>query len=207
MWCSTSHVPIHIENEWSYQLINIYQHYGIWDEHIWCSMNDLSYLVNHNVLSSFIDPYTPWKRMIIAVVHFLSIACYIRLCPVCLYEWSRLSCQSYASWPILHVNTPGSTFINDMLHQMYVFDACVKDATCLFSLPPMSLYNLKTNDLNKWPAFTNSMLYVMHIVGVCISDLTSIVFHRCVILLHMSLYTLETNDLTYWSTFINIMVY
>ena len=41
--------------------------------------------------------------MIIAAVQFLSIVCYIRLCAVCLYEWSRLSCQSYASWPILHV--------------------------------------------------------------------------------------------------------
>ena len=103
MWCSTSHVSIHIENEWSYLLINIYQHYGIWDEHIWCFMNDLNILVNHNVLSYFIYPYTPWKRMIIAVVELLSIVSYIRLCAVCLYEWSRLSCQSYASWPISHV--------------------------------------------------------------------------------------------------------
>ena len=93
---------------------------SLWDEHIWCSMNDLSYFVNHNVLSSFIYPYTPWKRMIIAVVQFLSIVCYIRLCPVCLYEWSRLSCQSYASWPILHVNTPGSTFINFEILPMWV---------------------------------------------------------------------------------------
>ena len=72
MCCSTSHVFIHIENEWSDLLINIYQHYGIWDEHIWCFMNDLNILVNHNVLSYFIYPYTPWKRMIIAV---LSIIC------------------------------------------------------------------------------------------------------------------------------------
>ena len=185
MCCSTSHVSIHIENEWSDLLINIYQHYGIWDEHIWCFMNDLNILVNHNVLSYFIHPYTPWQRMIMAV---LSIICVL----------TDFTCHTQYTW------------FN--LYQRYVTSDVCMYLMLVWKMLPVFLAYLPCPYTN-WKRMilpSDQLLptvYVMHILGVCITDLTSIVFHRCVILLHMSLYTFETNDLTYWSTFINTMVY
>ena len=65
-----THVPIHNENEWSYPVINFYHNYEImyW-VYEWMTSSVFS---SRSVLSWFISPYTPRKRMILPTGRRLS---------------------------------------------------------------------------------------------------------------------------------------
>ena len=100
---TASHVLIHLENEWSYPLIELYRPYGIWHVFIRCLYEWSRKSCQSLVLYCFTCSYTPWKRMILPTDQMLSTIWHITLFIGWLYEWSRKSCQSLVCYTASHV--------------------------------------------------------------------------------------------------------
>ena len=109
---TASHVFIHLENEWSYPLIECYRPYGILHVSIGClyewSRRSCQSSVCYTASHFFIHLENEWSYPLIECYRPYGI---LHVFIGCLYEWSRKSCQSLVCYTASRPYTPWKRMI------------------------------------------------------------------------------------------------
>ena len=174
-----------------------------------------------SVLSHFICPYTPWKRMILLTDQRLSRQLYNNgiYCifvgmissalsiPSVLFQlicpntyWKKLIVPiDQLLWTVWYITWTYCMFVW-MISQVSSIIRVLSWFTCPYK--PWKRMILCTGQ-----DFSRLLVDKVYILNVCMDVLNCLVNDRCVIRIQMSLHNLKMNDLTHWSTLIKRMVY